>query len=196
MSLMMIFVLTACGNSDAANDNKKAAQSTEETKSVEQKPANKILVAYFSATGNTKRLAETMADVLQADIYEIKPKNPYTSEDLNYHDETTRATVEQKNDSARPEIDGKIDNFNQYEKIVIAYPIWWGQEPRIMDTFIESYDFSGKTIIPICTSGGSDIGASANSLKTLCSQSAIWKDGKMFSPAASKEELQNWLNSL
>ena len=100
-----------------------------------------------------------------ADLYEIRPEQPYTSQDLNYNDETTRATVEQKDDKARPALADKNAKIVDYETIVLAYPIWWGQAPRIMDTFVESYDFTNKKITAICTSGGSDIGSSAGYLE-------------------------------
>ena len=170
-------------------------QSTDRGKASDtQSSQSKILVAYFSCTGNTKSLAETAAKVLSADVYEIRPETPYTAADLNYNDESTRATVEQKNDNARPALADKNANIEAYDTIVLAYPIWWGQAPRILDTFVESYDFSGKTIVPICTSGGSDIGSSADFLKGHTKGTANWKNGKQFSKSASEQELREWLN--
>ena len=178
-------MLTACGSSDAANDQSK----TNETK-----PANKILIAYFSCTGNTKHLAESTATALNADIFEIKPKVPYTSKDLDWHDKNSRTTIEMNDDSSRPEIAEKIDNFDQYSTIVIAYPIWWSKAPKIIDTFVENYDFSGKTIIPICTSGGSEIGSSGSYLATLTSNSAKWLDGQRFNTNTSADDIKAWFS--
>ena len=183
MAAMMLILLTACGSSDAANDQSKTDETT---------PANKILIAYFSCTGNTKHLAESTATALSADIFEIKPKVPYTSEDLDWHDKNSRTTIEMNDDSSRPEIAEKIDNFDQYSTIVIAYPIWWSKAPKIIDTFVESYDFSGKTIIPICTSGGSEIGSSGSYLATLTSNSAKWLNGQRFNTNTSADELKTW----
>lgn len=201
--VLMSFTLTACGSSAATENSQKTgdtakvqAANTDKNQMPQQEGKRKILVAYFSNTGHTKSLAQNAADVLQADLYEIMPEVPYTSKDLNYNDESTRATVEQKNVSARPAISGKAANFDTYNTIVIAYPIWWGQAPRIIDTFMESYDFSNKTIVPICTSASSDIGSSADALHALCSNSAKWLAGKRFSADASKNEVNNWFAAL
>lgn len=204
--IMMLFLavctmvlLTACGSTMATTGSKAAGSETGKSASqpVGQKPAGngKTLVAYFSCTGHTKALAENTAAVLNADLYEIVPEKKYTSEDLNYKDESTRATVEQKDRSARPAISGKVASFEKYDTIVIAYPIWWGQAPRIIDTFMESYDFYGKKIIPICTSASSDVGSSADALHTLSSSSAKWVEGKRFSQSTSKEDLAKWFSS-
>jgi flavodoxin len=201
LSVCIIMTFTACGSTKATPSSQSSESGV-----VTEKPApepiaskvngnSKILVAYFSCTGNTKALAENAADVLKADLYEIVPEKKYTREDLNYHDESTRATVEQKDNSARPAINGKVSSFEKYDTIIIAYPIWWGQAPRIIDTFLESYDFSGKKIIPLCTSASSDVGSSADALHTLCSASTNWVDGKRFSQSTSKQELEQWFSS-
>ena len=190
MSAMMLILLTACGNSDAANQSNTAdAQNDTAAKS-----NSKILVAYFSCTGNTKHLAESTATALSADIFEIKPKIPYTSEDLDWHNENSRSTIEMNDENSRPEIAETVSNFDQYETIIITYPIWWSKAPKIIDTFVESYDFSGKTVIPICTSGGSEIGSSGSYLKTLTSSSAKWLDGQRFNTNVSVDELKDWFN--
>ena len=137
-SALLIFFVTACGNS---GENEKSSNAEKISANAENKTENKILVAYFSCTGTTKNLAESAAEILNADLYEIKPKIPYTSEDLNYSDETTRSTVEQKDEKIRSELADKNANIEKYRTIVIAYPIWWNQEPRIIDTFVESYNF-------------------------------------------------------
>ena len=155
----------------------------------------KVLVVYFSATNTTKTLAEYIADGLDANLYEIVPETPYTSEDLNYSNSSTRATVEQNNPSARPSISGGVDNMDQYDIVFLGYPIWWGQAPRIISTFLESYDFSGKTIVPFCTSGSSGMGSSATNLHSLAS-GAAWLDGQRFSGGTSRNAMIEWVNGL
>lgn len=196
LSMLMVLGLMGCGA-----DNGKAEEKAPPTKTVAQAADNnetgdKILVAYFSATGNTKQLAENTAKALGADLYEIRPEQPYTSQDLNYNDETTRATVEQKNDSARPKLADKNAPIAGYKTIILAYPIWWSQAPRIMDTFVESYDFDKKNMTAICTSGGSDIGSSADYLAKITKGKANWKPGKLFSPQAGPDEIKAWYNGL
>ena len=155
----------------------------------------KVLVAYFSATNTTKPLAEYVADGLDAGLYEIVPETPYTSEDLNYSNSSSRATVEMNTPDARPAISGSVDNMEQYDIVFIGYPIWWGQAPRIISTFLESYDFSGKTIVPFCTSGSSGIGSSAQNLHALAS-GATWLEGQRFSGGTSRSVLIQWVNGL
>ena len=159
------------------------------------KPAHtpKSLVVYFSCTDTTKKIAEYVQESTGADIYRIEAEVPYTAEDLNYGDSSTRATKEQNDSSARPAISGTVSNMQEYDFIFLSYPIWWGQAPRIISTFLESYDFSGKTIIPICTSHSSGIGSSATNLHSLVDGSVTWLDGERFSAATSKEEVIEWL---
>ena len=182
LAALTMILFTACNS------------SAEKTSASDKVPNDKILVAYFSCTGNTKKVALEVAELLNADIFEIVPAEPYTSDDLDYHADNCRANVEQKDPSARPAIKNKIDNTAQYKAIVIAYPIWWRVEPRIIDTFVESYDLTGKKIIPICTSGGSEIQASVANLRGLC-KGAIVDDGKRLGNL-SKEEVKAWLDSL
>lgn len=156
----------------------------------------KVLVAYFSATGTTKTLAEYAADAMGADLYEIVPEEPYTDDDLNYSDRNTRATVEQNDKNVRPAISGSVENMEQYEIVFLAFPIWWGEEPRIMDTFVEAYDFSEKTVIPFCTSGGSGIGSSGRNMQSLSTGEAAWLDGERLSSSSSREDMVDWINGL
>ena len=192
LSAFMILTLTACGGNEEKNS---ASTETAKETSTPAAAEKKFLVAYFSCTETTKKLAEETAKVLDADLYEIKPKVPYTETDLNWRDETTRATVEQRDEKVRPELADKDAKISDYKNIVVAFPIWWGVEPRIIDTFIESYDFGGKTVIPICTSGGSDIGSSGDNLKTLA-PSADFKTGKCFFKNFSEDEIKNYFDSL
>ena len=151
-----------------------------------------ILVVYFSVTNNTKKLALYAQEHLQSDIFEIIPKQEYTQADINYNSDC-RANREQNDESAKPEIKNTISDISKYDTIVLGYPIWWGQAPKILYTFIESYDFSGKTIVPFCTSGSSPIGSSATNLARSAIK-ANWTEGKRFSASASKEEISNWLD--
>ena len=154
---------------------------------------SKKLVAYFSASGVTKSAAERLAKTADADLFEIKPKTPYTNADLDWTDKNSRSTIEMNDPNSRPEIAGKLPNMADYDKIFIGFPIWWYTAPRIIDTFVESCDFSGKTIIPFATSGGSPMGKTVEELKPLCSSSAKWESGKMLNRVA-EEDLKNWLS--
>ena len=155
----------------------------------------KVLVAYFSATGSTAGIAKHIADATGAALYEIRPETPYTSADLNYSDSSTRATHEQNDAAARPAIAGKVENMANYDVVFLGYPIWWGQAPKILYTFAESYSFDGKTVIPFCTSGSSGIGSSATNLQKSTS-GANWLTGNRFSAGASRESVVSWINGL
>ena len=198
LGVLMILGLVGCGTESGKTAEKAAPAPAQSAQADSKAPAakGKILVAYFSATGNTRTLAENTAKALNADLYEIRPEVPYSQEDLNYNDESTRATVEQKNDSARPKLADTNAPVADYDTIVLAYPIWWGQAPRIMDTFVESYDFTGKKMTAVCTSGGSDIGTSADYLQKIAKGKAEWKQGKLFSPQAKPAEIKSWFDGL
>ena len=197
LSMLLMFGLLGCGSDTGKAEQKASAPAQQKAaETAAPAPKGKILVAYFSATGNTKQLAEGTAKALGADLYEVRPAKPYTSEDLNYNDESTRATIEQKNDQARPELADKNAPVANYDTIVLAYPIWWGQAPRLMDTFVESYDFTGKNMTAICTSGGSDIGSSADYLQKLTKGQANWKPGKLLSSRAGEQEIKSWFAGL
>ena len=161
----------------------------------EEEPHSDTLVIVFSATGNTMEVAEKIASITDADLYEIIPAVPYTEEDLNYNDSSTRATVEQNDPDVRPEIAGEPLSLEGYSTIFLGSPIWWGQEPRIMDTFVESYDFDGLTVIPFCTSGSSGISRSEQNLQELA-DSGTWLPGHRFDSSVSEEELSAWIESL
>ena len=155
----------------------------------------KVLVAYFSATGTTEGIAEHIADGLNADLYKILPEEPYTDADLNYGDSNSRTTIEMNDPSARPAISGSVENMEQYDIVFLGYPIWWGNVPKIISTFLESYDFSGMTIVPFCTSGSSGIGGSFSGLEQLAG-TAAWFDGRRFSGSDSQTAVMEWVNSL
>lgn len=156
----------------------------------------KILVAYFSASGQTARLAKTIADVTGGDLYEIVPTEKYTSADLNWNDKQSRSTKEMNDASCRPAISGKVADMSQYDTVFVGFPIWWYVAPRIIQTFLESYDFSGKTVIPFATSGGSSMGNTNSVLQKSCSASTKWKDGKRMSSRESTSSVKKWVDSL
>lgn len=155
----------------------------------------RVLVAYFSATGNTEHIAEHLQAILDADLYEIVPEVPYTSADLDYTNSSSRSQVEGRDPDARPAISGSVEDLEAYDVIFLGYPIWNGQAPKIISTFLESYDFAGKTIVPFCTSGSSGIGSSARNVEGLTS-GATWLDGQRFSGSASRETVGQWVDAL
>lgn len=146
----------------------------------------KKLVAYFSASGVTKSAAERLAKAADADLFEIKPAAPYTRADLDWTNKKSRSSVEMSNPDSRPEIAEQLSNMEDYDTVFIGFPIWWYVAPTIINTFVESYDFSGKTIIPFATSGGSGIGRTEEVLKALC-PNANWEKGKMLNRVSDRE---------
>lgn len=203
MGVSLIFLLTAC-SSTSVSQNNSSNVNTSSTPKDEQSDNSKTgdtkeknnLVVYFSCTGNTEKIAKSIAENIDADTYQIIPAEEYTSSDLDYNDSNSRVSKEHDDLNSRPKISGKIENLDKYENIFIGYPIWWGEAPRIMSTFMESYDFSNKTIIPFCTSASSDIGNSADALKKICSDKAKWLDGERFSGNATNNEVDTWIKSL
>ncbi|SHM74743.1 flavodoxin [Ruminococcus flavefaciens] len=156
---------------------------------------SKKLVAYFSASGVTAKLAKKLAEAAAADIYEIRPETPYTNADLNWQDKNSRSSVEMNDKTFRPAIADTDANIADYDTIFVGFPIWWYVAPTIINTFLEAYDFSGKTIILFATSGGSGMGNSDKELHPSVSDSTVIKDGKRFSANASVSELKEWVNS-
>jgi flavodoxin len=190
--ISFVFALTIAVVFMGIGESKVSALSAQ----TESTSEPKVLVVYFSRTGNTKNIAQFAADSLGVRICEIVPTVPYTAEDINYNNSSSRATLEQKDTSVRPAITGSISNMDKYDIILLGYPIWFGQAPRIISTFLESYDFSGKTIVPFCTSQSSGIGSSATNLHSLCSSTAKWLSGSRFSSKTTKAEVATWINGL
>lgn len=217
LTILMCIVLMACGeeqefsqeetssvgDGSETNSNRSISVTAsesgqtdeEEGETMKEAEGVKILVAYFSATNTTEGVAEQITESLPADLYEIVPEQPYTDADLNYHDDNSRSTQEMNDSSSRPAISGSVENMEQYDIVFIGYPIWWGEAPRIVSTFMESYDFSGKTIVPFCTSGGSGVGSSATNLEAL-TKDATWISGTRLSGGSSQEEIEEWINGL
>ena len=154
---------------------------------------SKALVTYFSASGVTAKLAKNLAEAAGADLYEIRPETPYTNADLNWQNKNSRSSVEMNDKSFRPAIADTNANITDYDTIFVGFPIWWYVAPTIINTFLEAYDFSGKTIILFATSGGSGMGNSAKELRSSVSDSAVIKDGKRFRANASVNELKEWV---
>ena len=191
--LLILFVvlslfLSACAKAAQEKENK-----TEEIKA--ETAEEKTLVVVFSATGTTLGVAQKIASIEDADLYEIKAAEPYSDADLNWNDSNSRTTKEQNDASVRPQIASEALSLEGYTKIYVGYPIWWGEEPRIMDTFVESYDFKDITMIPFCTSSSSGIGRSGKNLQENAG-SGNWKEGKRFAGSVSEADLTSWIESL
>ncbi len=191
IALFLLAVTTGCGNLNVNNDN----QNVNSTNPTYVTDDSNILVAYFSCTGTTEEVAKEVADEADGDLFEIQPLKAYSEEDLDYNNENSRAALEQKDDNARPEIKNEVDNIQQYDTIIIGYPIWFGKAPKIICSFLESYDFTDKTVITFCTSGGSDIEGTAKDLESLCDKSTKFYEGKRFA-GASEEEIDLWLETI
>lgn len=157
--------------------------------------SKKMLVAYFSASGVTAKAAWKLSEAAGADLYEIKPEVPYSSADLDWTNKKSRSSVEMNNPASRPSIAGKMEGMEQYDVIFVGFPIWWYVAPTIINTFLESYDFSGKTVIPFATSGGSGLGKTNERLAPSCPGATLLK-GKMLNGSLSQEELKAWAQSL
>lgn len=154
----------------------------------------KKLVAYFSASGVTKKAAQRLAEAANADLYEIKPETPYTPQDLDWMDKESRSSVEMKDPSSRPAIEGEVQNMEDYSVVFLGFPIWWYTAPTIIKTFLESYDFAGKRIILFSTSGGSGLGKTDRDLLEVCSGADI-KNGKLLN-GISEKEVKRWVETL
>lgn len=152
---------------------------------------SKVLVAYFSASGVTKKVAEKLTEAVKGDIFEIKPEVPYTDADLDWENNKSRSSIEMNDTSSRPKITEKVNDMNKYDVIFVGFPVWWYRQPSIIDTFIESYDFSGKIIVPFATSGGSPIGESGKIMQHLVPNAKVFV-GKKFSSSVAVDELKKW----
>lgn len=219
LTMALMLTLAACGSKGGQDSTSSSpapegntptstapeippANQPEDTAPTEDQPpegtddsGKKVLIAYFSATNNTENIANHLNEILDADLYEIVPEQPYTADDLNYNDSSSRSSQEMNDPDSRPVISGSVENMEQYDVIFLGYPIWWGEAPRIINTFLESYDLSGKTIAPFCTSASSPLGSSATKLQDLTG-SATWLEGQRFSGGASVSDVQSWVDSL
>ena len=185
MLIVLGILIVSVGVVFALNNNTKANAVTTSNKN--------ILVAYFSATGTTKKVAENLAKATGGDLYEIKPVKTYTSADLNWHDGNSRSSVEMNDPKSRPEIVTGDLSFENYDTIYLGFPIWWGTAPKVVHTFLEKYDFSGKKIIIFATSGSSGLGNTANTLKQSVSKTATIIEGDVLNSNPSVEDLKQWV---
>lgn len=183
-------VSAATGESSTTSES-----STDAAQGTQSQEGKKILVVYFSPTGTTKGVAEKIAAIENAELYEIKAAQEYSTADLDWNDPKSRSTLEQNDKKARPKIGSAPLSLEGYAKIYIGYPIWWGEEPRIMDTFVESYKFDGITMIPFCTSVSSGVGRSGQNLAEHAG-SGDWRDGQRFDNRASDASVQTWIDGL
>ena len=148
---------------------------------------SKVLVAYFSASGVTAKIAEELAKAEYADLFEIRPEELYTAADLDYMNKQSRSSLEMADLSCRPATVGKVENMEQYDVVFVGFPIWWGREPSVVDTFLEAYDFSGKTIVPFCTSGGSGIGKTAERIRSIVGDGVTVEEGRRIGGEISED---------
>ncbi|MBR6181341.1 MAG: NAD(P)H-dependent oxidoreductase [Prevotella sp.] len=185
MAAVLAIGLAACSQGNKGKENKE---------NTENKDTKKTLVAYFSASGVTKGVAQQLAEVTGADLHEIKPEQPYTEADLDWHNKQSRSSVEMQDKSSRPAITGKLENMADYEVIYVGFPIWWYTCPTIVNTFMEAYDFKGKTVIPFATSGGSNIDKACEDLKAAYPD-VNWKEGKLLN-GITKKDLEDWVKAI
>ncbi len=211
-TLTLVICLAGCGSSapavessetttsdsqitDASEKESESASTSATESDTEIETGSKTLVVYFSATGTTKGIAESIADITGADLYEITAAVPYTDDDRDWTNSDSRCSIEQNDTSVRPEIGSETISLEGYSTVYIGYPIWFAQEPRIMDTFVESYDFTGITVIPFCTSGSSGIGQSGQDLADNAG-SGNWIEGMRFAGDALEDEIKEWIDSI
>ena len=189
VTLTSLFLVSTGCSSQAAQT--EPVKETKPAAAAMADKSGKTLVVYFSATGHTKKVAETIAKETGADLFEIKPEVPYKPEDLNWQNAKSRSTLEMKDPGSRPAIAEKVVNMSQYDVVFVGFPVWWYQEPSIINTFMESYDFKGKKVIPFATSGMSPIGDSGKNMQALAPGAAV-AEGKRFPSNVSADELKEW----
>ena len=188
LGVILIIILALCGFTACTDGNSNGNGGTPPITD------SNVLIVYFSCTNTTEGIAKHIQAETKGTLYEIIPEVPYTEDDLKYYTDC-RADREQADSTARPAISGSVENIEKYEVVFLGYPIWHGQAPKIIYTFLESYDFSGKTIIPFCTSASSSIGSSDTNLHALAS-SAQWISGKRFASGTSQKAVADWIKSL
>lgn len=194
LSLICVFSVAACGG-NTADDKLSSSSSSPESSKSETVSGGKTLVVYYSATGSTKAVAEEIAKNLSTDTFELVPEKPYTSADLNWDDDNSRVSLEHSDESKREValVKSTPDNWEQYDTVYVGYPIWWGIAAWSVNGFVKANDFTGKTVIPFCTSASSGIGESGKQLSAMAG-SGDWKEGKRFSSSATESEISDWLS--
>ena len=193
-----VWVMSSNNKTESNNNSNNSSNSTENSNEMQEEKTNnhdkKIAVIYFSATGTTKKVAEYIKNTTKGDLIEIIPKEKYTDSDLNYGNDNSRANKEQNDSNARPEISNNI-NIDSYDVIYLGYPIWWGDVPKIILTFLDNYNLNGKTVIPFCTSGSTGISGSLDTLKKY-NKDINWIVGKRFSSSTTQDEISSWVKGL
>ena len=177
MAALLTISLSACSQGEKTKESKQM----------------KVLVAYFSASGVTEGIAKQLADVTGGDLHQIQPEQPYTEADLDWRDKQSRSTIEMQDKNSRPAITNKLTNMQDYDVVYVGFPIWWYTAPTIINTFMEAYDFKGKTVIPFATSGGSDIKKACEDLKATYPD-VNWKEGKLLN-RVSRDDLKKWVET-
>lgn len=198
IGVIAIGLLIGCGSEESSNkDNSVKNEKQDEEVKDSTKEAGKSLVVYYSATGSTKAVAETIAESIGGDLFELQPVNPYTDDDLNWRNNNSRVTREHENEDERNVelVTTSVDNWDSYDTIFIGYPIWWGIAAWPVDSFVENNDFTGKTVIPFCTSTSSGIGDSGKLLANMAG-TGEWKDGERFRSGVSESKVQDWIEEL
>lgn len=185
-----VLIMSACGEGNPQEIG--TVQKESENNHVAEKPS---LVVYFSATGNTESVAEVIADIQEAELYEIVPKDPYTDEDLDYNNDESRTSLEQNDDDIRPLIAGEKVDIKDYDTIYVGFPIWWNDMPKIIYTFFDTYDFSGKTIMPFCTSGSSDISEAVENIEKLEPDASVMR-GLRTSEDEAQKDITIWIDNI
>ncbi len=195
--IAMMVVMTGCTSNISQSDGNesRSEKEIETTNAIENN--EKTLVVYYSATGSTKNVAETIAKVTNADLFEIEPVEPYTEDDLNWRNSDSRVSKEHEDESLRDVelVSTSVENWESYDTVYIGYPIWWGISAWPVNRFVKENDFTGKTVIPFCTSASSDIGDSGNLLKEMAS-TGEWKEGRRFQGNVSEDEIIEWIDEL
>ena len=193
-AVFALSLLTGCQSNNETTQTNEQPQNTE-TETSNQ--SGKTLVVYYSATGNTKAVAEMIAEETNGDLFEIEPQDPYSDEDLNWTDENSRVTREYENEDERNVelVSTTVDNWEDYDTVFVGYPIWWGIAAWPVNTFVENNDFTGKTVVPFCTSSSSGLGQSGE-LLAQAAGSGDWQEGQRFQSRTSASEVQEWLNEL
>ena len=199
----MLFSLSACGQKTASTTNNNASAPSTDSQQTDSAPdtttsgSGKVLVAYYSASGNTKRVAEDIADAAGADLFEITPTEPYTSDDLNWTDDDSRVSREHDDESLRdvPLTTTEVENWDDYDTVFIGYPIWWGIAAWPVDNFVKDNDFTGKTVIPFATSSSSGMGQSGELLQEMAG-TGDWQDGQRFASSADTDDVADWVSGL
>lgn len=200
-AFVLVLGLAACGGGSSSDTAGEEPSSAESAASSEQNASGEgygnTLVVYYSATGNTEQAANYIADITGGDLFELEPADPYTDADLNYSDDSSRVVREHDNPDERNVelVADTVDNWDEYDTVFIGYPIWWGIAAWPVDTFIEANDFTGKTVIPFCTSASSGLGESGQLLEEMAG-TGNWLEGQRFRSSASEKDVVAWVNSL